>query len=666
MMKNICANKPYEFNNENQSLKLCCYAIMLLVVTFGIYIRFKGLGKWPVSVDEYFMLKSTKNIIKYGVPEFFCGGYYVRGLLYQYIAVPFIAFLNHNEFWMRSISVFFNILTLFPIYLLGKRVSGSIGACIAILFFSLSLWEIEFSRYARMYVFFQCMFMWYLYFLYEVILKDRTILVKWMLMLSGLSIFVYEGSIFLLLLNFLPLFLGNVTRKKSYALLIIGLLILGYIFLSTNFRRLGVENYLPADFKPLTGNYGPIFIPVILLKVLLLNKIASMFYLFTLFLTAYYGYRVAISREAGFFEKLGICLALLFSLLNLFGIAIMSGLIISLMVYSRKKKLVVSPSTIKSSGVIFLFNFLFWTAYCLTTKEWYHLVGIHDYSVYKFIVILFKNPNVFEKILYPCLHAVPLLTVISFAIIALGTLLAIRKSVNERAGYFFLLSVVLCLMLLVGMIKTRYSETRYIFFFYPLIILLVTASLVWTAKKIVKDKRKAFPLILSMAIAFMLITEDFGFTHMIRVDSKEVNFRINYSFWKAKHYLIRMDYRSPAVFVNQNVRKSDEVVSILTPPECYLRQLDYYYLNHRSGEFPGRSCLQGKRDIWTDSKLIYKEQHLLNLIDHSPFTIWLITTSEKAKYRSGTSKKLNKRYRQHLSFTSVDGKINVYRITKSE
>lgn len=51
----------------------------------GFVVRINGISNTPLSVDEYYLVTSVQNILKYGLPHFDTGGYYVRGLLYQYI-----------------------------------------------------------------------------------------------------------------------------------------------------------------------------------------------------------------------------------------------------------------------------------------------------------------------------------------------------------------------------------------------------------------------------------------------------------------------------------------------------------------------------------------------------------------------------------------------------
>jgi len=55
-------------------------------------------------------------------------------------------------------------LTILAAWKLGLRAGGTGAAVIATVLVSLSLWEVEFGRFGRMYAPFQAQFLWYLYF----------------------------------------------------------------------------------------------------------------------------------------------------------------------------------------------------------------------------------------------------------------------------------------------------------------------------------------------------------------------------------------------------------------------------------------------------------------------------------------------------------------------
>ncbi len=70
----------------------------LAAIAIGVYSRFSGLGVWPLTTDEYFIVRSVDNILQHGIPEFNCGGYYMRGLTLQYLIASLLALGTQPEF----------------------------------------------------------------------------------------------------------------------------------------------------------------------------------------------------------------------------------------------------------------------------------------------------------------------------------------------------------------------------------------------------------------------------------------------------------------------------------------------------------------------------------------------------------------------------------------
>lgn len=64
---------------------LLLYLIAAAAILFGLWGRFKGLGAWPLSDDEYYTARSVEDILRIGTPEYDCGGWYLRGLPYMYL-----------------------------------------------------------------------------------------------------------------------------------------------------------------------------------------------------------------------------------------------------------------------------------------------------------------------------------------------------------------------------------------------------------------------------------------------------------------------------------------------------------------------------------------------------------------------------------------------------
>ena len=636
-------------NTESSQLSIFWYSLMFLSVGIGIYVRLKGIGKWPFSADEYFMAKSVRNILEYGLPRFEGGGYYVRGILYQYLAAPFFLVLSNDEFSLRIIPAFFNILAIPPLYWIGKKLSGLIVACIAVAFFSLSLWEIEFARYARMYAPFQAIFLWYLFFLYRVVVDNDERFKKWMYLFSFLGVFTFEGGIFLIILNFMPIIIKKANIRRSDFLISLVMLIFAYVYLDVNFRRLGAEPYLPANIPILHEHKSEILTPLILFQTMRFNITWILLSIAPLSLTLFGAYKLVKSDLIDSIAKICLVTLILLTLFNLFGLMILLSLVLFLLNIIEWRR--IDKRILKQFLLVAVFNFIFWIVYGLTTEGWHHLFrNAPNIPFKKLLVILFKYPDVFEQIVYPWMLTIPIVTVMAFFLICFGVIEAFSKQVQDRLGYRFLASILVILCLFVGIIRTSYHETRYTFFLYPIIILLVSGSMYRGAELLWGNKKHI--LVALFVLTYLVFSEDFGISHMRKIDSKDVHFRLIYDFSKAKHYLIRVDYRTAAEIVNKEINDGDIVVTNLTPIDYYLKKrFDYYYLDARSGEFFGRVAYAGTRDLWTNSKLIYEEGALWTIVDH---------------HLSLISKKINERYAKYLYGQSLDGMINIFRMAPNK
>lgn len=148
-----------KFNlNFKDRTDLILLIVLVVSILAGLIIRLKGLGKWSLALDEFYTVKSAENILKYGVPMWDSGGFYMRGILIKYITAFVLLIGFEPEFGARFITVIANMLAIPPLYILAKKISGKIFAAVLVVVFCFSVWEVEFARFARMYAPFQTIF----------------------------------------------------------------------------------------------------------------------------------------------------------------------------------------------------------------------------------------------------------------------------------------------------------------------------------------------------------------------------------------------------------------------------------------------------------------------------------------------------------------------------
>ena len=112
-----------------------------LALIFGLYGRFVGLGLWPYGDDEFYMGRSIDHVLRTGLPRFPCGGFYTRGLSFQYLVALVRLGGFAPEFSGRLVSAVCSLIGLPAAYLIGRRIHGrALGLMVVILLLA-SVWD---------------------------------------------------------------------------------------------------------------------------------------------------------------------------------------------------------------------------------------------------------------------------------------------------------------------------------------------------------------------------------------------------------------------------------------------------------------------------------------------------------------------------------------------
>ena len=184
--------------------RACLLVVLIAALAIGLYGRFVGLGLWAFGVDEFYISRSIDQVLKTGLPRFLCGGFYTRGLTYQYAVALVRHFSLSPEFASRLVSAVLGLVGLPAAYVIGRRLGGRTLGLLMLIILSASIWEIEMARFARMYAPFQSIFLWYLvFFLRYTVDREKSALLP-MVLLSVLGVLTWEGGIMLGVANLLP------------------------------------------------------------------------------------------------------------------------------------------------------------------------------------------------------------------------------------------------------------------------------------------------------------------------------------------------------------------------------------------------------------------------------------------------------------------------------
>ena len=496
------------------------------------FVRFNGLGEWPLSVDEYYLAKPVLSILNNGLPGYDCGGFYKRGLLQQYVLAIAVATMGNTELAMRIYPMMASFPMLWFVFLLGKRAGGLLVGCLALMLVSLSLWEIEFARFARMYMPFQALTVIQVYLLARVVLDGADEKFKWMLLVSLCGIVTYDGAIFLAILPIIAILRNRSLQTPGFIILAAGIILLTIGYQWIPFETLGVEQLpLPADVIAELASR----IPRTFIKYPALEQVKGL-----------PEYPVWLASLLGIISVSGLCtlrfrrslplvgiglwvIALGAMALSLVGLGLLIYLCMTLLLLDRGER---SNARRFVSFVVvptILILAVFWAAFLSLNLH----MGPRDIAV-----ILIKYPNLLGPMRYSILEVIPVLMLVLFAPIAVYAAVLVFK--REHYNDVFVLLGGLALMFYVGtvMVNPPPFETRYSLFIYPLVICLfcVSVASLWTTV----DASGRYAVFLPILVLGMFgCTEDFDWHHYLNINTAEVNYRVNYPSKLQEHYKIQ-------------------------------------------------------------------------------------------------------------------------------
>lgn len=641
------------------------YIIIIISVFLGAFVRFKGLGKWPLALDEYYIVKSAENILKYGLPEFSEGGYYDRGILLQYFISLLLSLSIKAELAGRILPVFANLITIPAVYLIAKRLGNQLIATIAVFVFCFSIWEIELARFARMYTPFQAIFIWYIYFVIKIgqnNLRDF----KWLILLSGLSVFVYEGSIFLAVFNFIPLIIHRLYKIK-YILPSILMFFTSFTLNFINFRFLNVESPFPAEYESLVVD-NALKLPIKIPKILAVFAVDSPLHIIITLTIILISFTLLwkIIREIKDNKIFSVLALLLFGTLTVLNQFLFALLLLILFNFWN----LLSPSLFSKRNtifllIIFLMNLMFWFGFGIFTKDWFIL--FNDFSSYNFwgiakkIVVAFVNypDNYYTVLNY--FRTLPILSLFSaVSIIYIISLSFIKRNINQKILY--LTGILIFFALLATSLNLPYQETRYTFFLVPiLMILTIYANYHFIFSLRVNQQTKTLLTIFLILIIF-IFSKDFNFYHLVNIDKAEINYRMNYDNKYKVHLYRRWDVKTPTEYVKKHLQENDLIMINENSHEYYLPKVDYFNFDISHRMFVNFSVDGGNKERWSDARLIYNNNDLMNFIDNRKSTIWFTVYPENWLLNIDFYNK----YKDYFVFEGIDKMIKVYKFPKKD
>lgn len=632
----------------------------------GVVFRFMGLGNAALVDDEYYLARSAMNILDSGLPEFATGGFYTRGLIQQYLTAILISLPVDLEWAARLVPVLCNLLCIPALYLLGCRLGSKTVALSAIILFSLSLWEIEFARFARMYAPLQMVFVWFLYFWTSWIIDGSQRARKYALAIAVGSVLVHQASILIMAMCLIPVFLQSRPKvSMDFLLLLVGFTIFGLLRLYVPLPQTMALESLPELSSPVKSVFAlmPGVATPYLLKSTLHATVFGLLFLcsFVLIVMVWRTHKQLIAIP------LLMTVSILALCLNMMAVSAIIFLLAMLVFMSENAESTVLdfPHCLQFA-VLFVAWLSLFAHFLHSADAWYGNLSQIDLQRYpgknvQLLAVLFNYPEILSRYVKPMMQGAP----VTFAVLWFFTLLGLGcqllPKVRRSPFFLYVFIALLISILFVSITGSLQKTSRYSFFCYPVLILLAASGVQIVFQTLKFNSRAAGFGMLLATIGIIAIADDYRLEQSIKIDSPEVAYKIGSSNnWK-KHYLTRRDFESPSDYINQHRKDGDIVVSATTPSDIYISEgLDYIYMPHSTNRFWERNIDASGLDFWSGARILYSEEMVYELVQNSENPIWLMTFAIGWDNKSDST--FRNRFASHQVYTSIDGTIDVFRI----
>lgn len=589
-----------------------CLALIMLV---GALLRFWRLGALGLIVDEGYQALAVQGILDHGLPELDSGLLYTRSFIFLYLQALSNAVFGLNEFAMRFPAALFGVATIPLAYWFGRSLIGVRAGWLLAVLFALSAWEIEYARYARFYTLFQGLYMIGLVAWFRGFIQMK---VGWRWAFAGVFLLaiitqplgVMLGMSFVYLL---PLRGYTAARKWVYFFLAGACGAFWVLFnkaywtvtdmLSTAVVESEGQNAVPVATEPASTAVGRLIekvlamVPAVKLPGLRFVKVVTEHDAWVLVAGAVVLALVSVlivwlstrsrwaAREAGQPRPTwkwlpGVVLLVAIAWTGLVHMAALAMVlaVAYLAFYVRSWKQLLRPEVVASALSCWAGMFA-WVVWFKLSPHASLTEGLRE---------MLSFPALWSYWFQWMLPGWPLM----LGMMAVGFVVLARRSVTEddtMNPYWFILAATLVPMVVTAQLEWKFSESRYFFHLYPLMLLWIVV-LVVAVGDVVKAKLPAMggrwqmaALTAVLGVALLLLSQDADPCKAWAVTSREygkhkdpvrsvLNFR-----WHANFH---QDLKTASEAVRPEIGENDVVIVVGPPHQAtvyrhYLGRVDY-------------------------------------------------------------------------------------------
>jgi hypothetical protein len=540
---------------------------------------------------------------------------------------------------------------------------------LAICILALSVWEVEIARFGRMYAPFQALFAWYAVFFVEYTVDRKSRALAPMLVLSVIGVLVWEGGAMLAAANLLPPFLqrpsGRLTRRDLIYLLAAGALFVPvYWFATADLRTLGAQ-ILPIDYNPIDSGPSPSRLDAGVEPWRTLGGHPGWLIAAVIPVgAALYALRWVWLR---FRERPlalgGLALVLIAALPHQFLLA--GALLLLLLLAGLIEWPQISPSVAAPVYAALLACLAFWAAFGLYASDWLLQPQSALHRAFLLIYEFVRTPDVVRQVIVPWAHSLPALGAALALLIGAAIVRTIFRDAQSMTTERVLLFLLVTLLLAASASPTPRQETRYVFFLYPIAIVLALTTVSKASQALLGAGGRAIAATALLCLGGFALSEDFRPAHLRDIDSESVNFRVGMRPGEAEQYPARSDIRSAASWLAAHVQPGrDEVINAFPGVEFYYPHTDFFFMDANDSRFEGWSCRAGTVERWGNRPLIHSVKMLDSALPPGR-RVWLVIETSRRDPLLRQLASADPAVQQQLAWVSRKPNISIVMLTRS-
>jgi hypothetical protein len=306
---------------------------------------------------------------------------------------------------------------------------------------------------------------------------------------------------------------------------------------------------------------------------------------------------------------------------------------------------------------------VFWTAFGLVTDSWRVNPDIHWLGNNRAIALAYeflRFPDFLREIAQPWGKSIPILSLVLLALIVFGIVRSVARDAAKPSAEGVIQVVFVCMLLAAAASEPPRHETRYLFFVYPLAVIVALAAIAHLVDAVVNRKSMAITFTSVVALAAFALTEDLSLRHLLRIDSPEVNFRVQARDEEA-HLQGRSDPRGAAHWLARHALDQDLVINGVPTVDFYYSGFDYTYIDWQHRRFPAYACRRGKFERWGNLPLLYTVEAMQSEIERADRAFLVMDGQRLEEFLERLAP-----WQPHVTWSALDRRIHVIELRGGE